>query len=145
MSQEKTKDVSIGDHQYRVGKLTARTASWVAMQILTKLLPSGDELVTGGRASAERSALSESEFHNIQGHCLRVCARYETAGESLVPTPVLMADGRFAIPELEYDVVAVMALTLHSLMFSVSPFFEEGALKLLGSSLPDLRMFNASR
>lgn len=130
-------DVEIGEHTYQIGRFNARAGSWVLMQILTKMLPSGIEsnLNTAGLPIG-RAAISEADFHNIQDHCLSVCRRYERG----VPMPVFVPQSKtFAIRELEYDLGAVMALTIQALVFNVSPFFSGDGLTQLLQSLPSSR------
>ena len=147
----KTKDIKIGEQEFQISRMTARNGSWVAMQLLTKLLPSA---VAGAVEqelpmphSSGKTEMSEDEFVNLQSHCLRVCSRYETVAGNRTAVPILMADGRWAATELEYDIVRVLTLTVHALVFNMSPFFEEGALKPLLESLPGLALIpsNASK
>jgi hypothetical protein len=142
---EKTKDVDISGVRYQIGKMTARDGSWIAMQILTKVLPAGlDEKVTGGSSlPAKRSEMSEQEFHNIQDHCLAVCARYKLVGNVEAALPVFDRPGKLN-PDLEHDVLTVMALTAHALAFNIAPFFAEDALKPVLASFQGLNLFSAS-
>lgn len=129
--QDKTKDVEIGGQRYRIGRFPARTGSWIAVQIMTKVLPSWLKEVDDGIPEAQkanRPGMTEEEFRNIQDHCLRACFRQSMNGDGGLPTPVLMADGRLD-KDLEDDVVAVMALTVHCLMFNLAPFFQQAELK----------------
>lgn len=142
---EKTKDIDISGVRYQVCKMTARDGSWIAMQILTKVLPAGlDEKVTGGSSlPAKRSDMSEQEFHSIQDHCLAVCRVYKLVGSMDVPHPVFDRPGQLR-PELEHDVLTVMALTAHALAFNIAPFFAEDALKPVLASFQGLNLFSAS-
>ena len=145
--QEKmrTKNLVIGEKQYQIRKMPARTACWIAMQILTKMLPGMVEnKLQGFNLPGNRSELSEQEFYNIQNHCLAVCSRYEKVGNADVPQPVLMASGAWAFPDLDADAATVLALTAQSLIFNVSSFFEGDALKSLIGELTDPSLPNAS-
>jgi hypothetical protein len=106
---EMFKDVTIGEYKYRIGRFTARVGSWVLAQ------------------SSKGSKLTEQEFANLQDHCLAVCSRYETA--SNVPMPV-MANGIFAIKELEYDMATVTKLQGHAMAFSFDDFLAEAAKEM---------------
>jgi hypothetical protein len=106
---EMFKDVTIGEHRYRIGRFTARVGSWLLSQ------------------SAKGSKLTEQEFANVQDHCLAVCSRYEpTSG---VPMPI-MANGVFAIKELEYDMSTVTKLQGHAMSFSFDSFLAEAAREM---------------
>lgn len=131
-------DVEINGVKYQVGRFKARTGSWIVAQILTKMLPSFIERALAKEAGAQlasgRALLSEEEFENIQGHALAVCRRYEGG----IPMPVFVPPNTWAIKELEYDLMTVMALTAHALVFNVTPFFAEGGLSQLLGLLPGL-------
>jgi hypothetical protein len=131
MDREDFTDAVFGTNKYRISRLGAMDGSWILAQIFTKVLPSGMEsgLVGATAMPGNRSDMSENEFRNIQTHCLRVCARHGTLGDSPTLEPVLRNDGRFSFPDLEKDLPTVLGLTVSSLMFSLSPFFEEGVLK----------------
>lgn len=145
MTLEDHKDVTIGEHTYRVGRMLATTGSWIVAQIVTKILPFGmDEKVTGNSdLPKERSEMTEAEFRNIQNHCLAVIGRYETVGNIPTAIPILVRGE--IIHDLRTDVVGVLQLTVHALIFNLSPFFNEDVLKQLTSGLPDLSLFNASK
>lgn len=133
-----TKDVEIGGAKYQIGRFRARDGSWILMQILTKMLPSTVEGAfvreSGASLSPGRAHLSEEEFASIQGHALAVCRRYENGA----PMPILIRPDTWAVKELEYDVIAVMSLTVHALVFNLAPFFEGDGLSQIMGALPGL-------
>jgi hypothetical protein len=47
------------------------------------------------------------------------------------------------VKELEYDIVTVTALTVHALVFSLTPFFEGDGLSQLLESLSALGLFSS--
>ena len=133
-----TKQVTIGPAEYQIAQMTAGDGSWILSQVLTKLLPvmvqGALDQMAGAKLPAGRALLSEEEFHNIQGHCLAVCRRIEKG----IPMPVFVRPNTWAVKELEYDLLTVMALTIHALTFNLTPFFEEGGLSQLLALLPGL-------
>ena len=143
-----TKDVEINGVRYQIGRMTAKAGSWVATQIFTKVLPSAiegqmnklglDSLPQG------RATMTEEEFSNLQDHCLMVCRRYELVGNIDTALPIMPRPGFWAIKELEYDLLTVVALTVHALVFNISPFFDGDALKGCLQSFQGLGLFNAS-
>lgn len=145
MTRENMKMVNVAGKQYQIKRMTAQEGSWVAMLLLTKLLPMGmhDKMNTGSLPG--RSVMSKEEFQNIQQSCLAVCFLQEHVSEHPVLHPVLMQDGRLAIKDLEFDVVAVMALTLGALEFNVAPFFEDDALAQMLAGLSSLKLPSASK
>jgi hypothetical protein len=132
-----TKDVEIGGLRYQIGRFRARDGSWVLAQVLTKMMPTMLEAALRKKSSATlpagRVQIAEDEFANIQAIALSVCRRYNDAG---VPMPVFVRPDTFAAPDLEYDVVAVMRLTIEALVFNLSPFFADGGLSQILQSLP---------
>ena len=44
--------------------------------------------------------------------------------KTIAPVPVLRVDGTFNVPNLEYDLKTVMALTMQAFVFSVQDPFE---------------------
>ena len=141
----KTKDVTLQGKKYQVGKMSAQTACWIAMQILTKMLPAGmDSQVAGNGMPSGRTQLTEAEFNNIQNHCLRVCSMMQKLGDAPeAPQPLIRADGAWQFPDLDDDPLTIMGLTIHALIFNVSPFFDGDALKELLVSA-GLKLSNAS-
>lgn len=130
MSIEKTKDVTIGTRRFQISRFSAETGSWIAYKVMTSILPaymgmSGISPSPG----AGGNELSEADFRSIQGYCLRSCCEYQTVGDVAAAVPIVMADGRFADPELSADLPTVMGLTTHALMFNLAPLFTGDAMK----------------
>jgi len=137
MDQDRFKDVQLNGTRYQIGRMTARNGSWVAMQIMGKIMPSTVESELGGiTLPANRREMSEEEFHSIQDHCLAVCARYERQPNGMeVAIPVFVRPDTFTCKELEFDLLSIVALTAHALLFNITPFFAEGALGKILESL----------
>ncbi len=139
------KDEKIGEHEYQIGRLTARDASWILIQILTKLLPAPIELklqLNLPEVPVERTQMSAQEFHEIQDLCIMSCKRYEMVGTTKAPMPIMARPGVFAIAELEYDALTIIALTIHCLGFNIACFFDDGDLSGLLESLSAGNLFN---
>lgn len=140
--REVYKDIALGEHYYRVGKMTARNGSWVAMQFASYVLPAAAQSAANvvdislPTPPSRARSMTEAEFHNIQDHCLAVCSRkkIEPTGAEVF-YPLIHDSGRWNFPDLEADVVTIMVLTLQALWFNIAPFFEDGALQQLTSSL----------
>jgi hypothetical protein len=136
--QPTSKDVVINDVTYQVGQFKARDGSFILAQLLTKMLPAIIEGAfkkqSGTVLPAGRSALSEDEFAGIQGHALAVCRRVENG----VPMPIFFMPNVWAIKEIEYDLITVMALTIQALVFNIVPFFQGDGLAQILASIPDI-------
>jgi hypothetical protein len=107
---EMFKDIEIGEHRYRIGRLPARAGAWILLLALKEA----------------QGQLSESEHANIQQHLLSVCSRFK--GDH--PMPVLKADGSFAVKELEYDLDTVMKLQGEAKSFNFADFFAARAREI---------------
>jgi hypothetical protein len=138
MMTPNTLTVAVNGQDYQIGRFTARQGSWILTQVLTKMLPSMIDTAlakeAGGQLSTSRAQLSEQEFDQLQGLCLSVCRRLENG----VPMPIFVLPNTFAIKELEYDLVTVVALTIHALKHNITPFFQDGGLSQLTALLPAL-------
>jgi hypothetical protein len=147
---EQTKDVEIGGARYQVGRFSARDGSWVLMKLLPLITtalsatkPENDEAAIAffARVIGQIGQTDEETFRKIQEHALAVCRRLENG----VPMPVFLRPNTWAVKELEYDLVTVLALTANALVFNLSPFFSDGGLKQLFESIPGLNSPNPSR
>jgi hypothetical protein len=136
--QPSSKDVVVNGVTYNVGQFKARDGSFILAQLLTKMLPSMLETAfkkeAPGALPAGRSALSEDEFAAIQGHALAVCRRVENG----VPMPIFFLPNTWAVKEIEYDLVTVMALTIQALVFNIVPFFQGDGMAQILASLPEM-------
>lgn len=73
--------------------------------------------------------LDEELFIKVQKHALSVCSRFDAIGDKEILLPVLMANGKIAIPDLQTNIQVVSALTSQSLFANLSPFFLEEGFK----------------
>jgi hypothetical protein len=143
--RELQKNVTLGDATFVVKKMDPRTASWLAFQIMSHVLPSPVE--TGldkegfSLPSNEKrtSPMAEAEFLKLQDHCLRACAYLETlsVGQPPVEMPLIHASGRLNYPD-KLDVVAILTLTIHALLFNVAPFFDPAVQAAIQATFADL-------
>lgn len=140
-----TKDVTLSGKVYRIRKMDALTGSWVAMQLATRMLPGFLESKLNIKLPEGRSQMEEKEFRNLQMHCLAVCGVAKVVGDKEFVEPIFHGSGRFNDSALENDIVSIMGLTIHSLLFSVSDFFVVGALKSLLESFGVSSQFNVSK
>lgn len=128
MLKKKTETVTIDGKNYRISKLNARDASYLAMKLASIVAPA----TSGGGDVDIASAItkiSRQEFDEIQTLLLRTVSRLEKAGDTEMPVPVMKADGTFTDEEMEYDVALVFGLTVKAIVFNVGSFFQGGALQ----------------
>jgi hypothetical protein len=119
--RETEKVVTIGDRKFKIKKMDARLASYVAYQVKS-LLPSSND--AGDMVSAGQSGLSRQQFFALQNDCLSVCFHVMPAGDA----PVIDGKGNFIDVTLEFDAKTIMLLTVQSLAFNVTSFFDESFL-----------------
>jgi hypothetical protein len=135
------KDITIGEQQYRVGQMRAADGSWIFSTFVKRYRefkmanPSESTEETESTEAVDPSVgfamtaaflteqLSREELAEVQRLCLASCGRYSSKTGTLISMPILHSDGRYAIPELEYDGPTVLALTKESLAFNIAPFF----------------------
>jgi hypothetical protein len=82
---------------------------------------------------AAASVVSSDKYEEIQKNCLRCCQLYPSS-DTDTPIPMMMASGRWAVPEPEITVVS--QLITEALQFNLAPFFTESALKSAASAAP---------
>ena len=135
------KDTTIGDNQYRIGLLKAADGGWIfstfvkryraykeaqpdtAEQIETIAAPVDPEVGFAATAEFLVEQLGRGELAEVQALCLGVCGRYDSRLGSPIAKPILFADGRYAIPDLEFDAPTVLELTKRCIAFNIAPFF----------------------
>lgn len=150
MEQERTKDVTIDGKKYQLSKMTAMVASRIHNWLVTASIKFQAEQQNITTPAAEEEALHEEERKKdpqkaaaatvamlwllssstlseeactkIQNYALRSCSLYPDDGVGM-PSPIMLADGRWAVKALETDATAVNQLVIESLQFNISPFF----------------------
>ncbi len=126
MLKQKTKIIEVGGAKYRLSKMDARSASYMAMKAAAILAPT---LTSGSALTVESAAkvlptMSRAEFDEIQTMLLKtVCKLVETNAADM-PMPIIKSDGGFVDEELAYDAATVMKLTVNALMFNIGDFFQ---------------------
>lgn len=155
------KDIDVNGRIFRINKFDARKGSFMLFKILKILSPViksidieniTEELKNDGENNDILKSidineivdslcdLEEEDFRYIQDSCLQVI-------EEMLPArnaPVLNKYGEYEVEGVEQDTGLIMNLTIQSLMFNVSGFFEGSPLgSILGDmniSQPNLKM-----
>jgi hypothetical protein len=140
---EKYKDVEINGRKFRIRKFPARTGAFVLIKVTGMIAPffKGANLadlksgITDATAIAgimeKLGDISESDFNYLQEKCLGVCSEVLPGGLA----PVLNENGTFGVIDFEEDVIGVLALTAHALMFNLYPVFQGAGLgSILGAA-----------
>lgn len=142
--REAFKDVEVGGRKWRIGRFDAMTGSYITMLVLMQMLPMGmDEQIGMGSLGKGRSLMDKQTFFDVQADCLKICSELQTVGDSVAPIPVMLSDGRWGVGGVEEDMPTVLALTVHTLIFNISDFFQEGALNDLTKTFSGLSQSNA--
>lgn len=146
--ETQSKEVVVGGSRYQITRMNAAVGSWLLFKLIDSLRklfaqnsteqdtsPPIVEEDVSRREAATRAliqgmlmTLDRDLFEQVQREALRVVGQYAMVGEKEVVLPILMGNGNFAVPELKSDIVAVVALTSHSLYYNLSPFFLAGGL-----------------
>jgi hypothetical protein len=142
MKRETFKEVEVSERKFRIGRMDALTGSYITTLVLMQILPFGDSQVTGGNANS-RSLMNKETFLDVQRECLKVVSELKSVGGNTAPLPVMLYDGRWGVEGLEDDTVAVMTLTIHTLIFNIADFFQGDALNNLIKPISDLTPFSA--
>ena len=142
--KEKSKVVEIAGRKWQINKFDARTGSLIAYKLLFNMLPMGMQIKSGD-IPKQLTLLSDDDFISIQNRCLAVCNELVIVGTVESPMPVLMPSGDWGVANLDTDTATVLSLTVATLIFNISSFFDGDALKGLINSLPPevLSVFNA--
>lgn len=139
--KDRYKFIELDGQKYRIEKMPARTALYIGSQLAMALVGgarSSQEKEQGVNSEAVQSALSslsKETFFGILNDCLKTVNKITEVNGAQMPEPVLKADGSFVDPDMEYDISAVLRLTVDVLMFNVSNFFGGKGLSSLKTSL----------
>jgi hypothetical protein len=133
------KDITIGEHQYKIGQLKAADGSWIYSTFVKRYRayreaqpPASEEAQTAevpqeiGFAMTAQflvEQLTREEVTEVQRLCLLACGRYSGRTGTPIAMPIIRDDGRYAIPDLEFDGPTVYKLTQESIAFNIAPFF----------------------
>lgn len=132
MIKHKMKVVEAGGRKYRLSKLDARSASYLAMKVAVILGPylgqsDSSQAGTAGLAK-ELSSLPRAEFDEIQTMLLQTVALLTDVEGTPMPQPIIRADGQFVDQDMVYDAKTVMMLTVQAAVFNIGDFFGDGGL-----------------
>ena len=142
MLRETSKVVEITGRRFEVRKFDALTGSYVAYTLLTKMLPAfmsngveGLEDVNKLNAK-DLPPMSFQEFKELQVTCLKQISEVTDVGGLPVKTAVILPDGRWGIPDLEFDGGFVMLLTGNVIGYNVESFLSESVLNEIKTLIP---------
>lgn len=137
------KIIELNGKRWKIGFFNPMTGNFIALKMLSKIghvaaaIASGavtDKTAIFMEVSQALGSFSQTEFVTIQTEALKVCSLLVSAGETEVPNPVLLNDGRWGVDDLESDALTIMALTCHALTVNLLPFFEGNRLKSIMDS-----------
>lgn len=130
------KDIEINQRRFRLKKMEARTGCYMLFKLTKIITPifksinlnSLDDFTLDKINITEVASsifdLPKDEFKYIQDNCLQVIEELLPAG----PAKVLEQSGKYGVLDIEFDTGLVMNLTIQSLIFNVSGFFEGSPL-----------------
>ena len=145
--REIQRDFSFQGKNYRVKKMDARQACFVAFQlkafvpaVMAFLASTSNDKVDKSMASGNALAsvlscnMPRKDFFQLQNDCLSSVYHVEAAGE----IAVLTSSGDFINSDLGVDAQAVLVLFLQSLAFNVKGFFDAAFQKEFGSTIQSM-------
>lgn len=132
--RETTCDIELSGAKYRLGKLPVGMASWLLVKVMGVLLSSNQEADDEANEESKKSKglarfleafsrLSQDDFLEIQNRILATVCRYEDTKNGTTPMPIMKSAGVFSYPEMQYDIKAIMGLTMQGVNFNIAPFF----------------------
>lgn len=125
----KTKIVEVKGKKFRLGKLDARTASYLCLKAAAIVAPAfGNGKVSAESLTKVLPTIPRTEFDEMQDTLLGTVVELNDVDGQLIPEPVLRDDGSFAKEEYAYDVTLVLTLTASALMFNIGDFFPAAGL-----------------
>lgn len=135
--KDRYKFIELDGQKYRIEKMSARTALYIGSQLAMVLMggASKEQSINSEAVQSALSSLSKETFFGILNDCLKTVNKITEANGAQMPEPVLKTDGSFVDPDMEYDISAVLRLTVEVLMFNVSNFFGGKGLSNLKTSL----------
>lgn len=149
--RETQRIVKISGRTWKIEKFDALTGSYIAVKMISRLshiavgIASGnlsDPSIIAIGISEAVGSLQKSEFFEIQNECLNVVKEIQKVGDKDVENPLRLPDGRWSVSDLESNVLLIMALVTHVLIFNLTPFFDGNTLKELKDSFEGLMSFS---
>ena len=147
MRRQTTKDIELSGRKWRLAKVDPITGTFLASKLISRVAHLGVAIMAGVKdpvvifqaVSEAMGSYSKAELFDIINEALSVVSEVQlvevTGAEGSVP--VKRADGSWnpAVEGLNEDLLTVIALTAHSLIFSViEPFFDQDTVKATVSS-----------
>lgn len=129
--RETTKEVRVYEQNYKIKKMDARLATFIAFQVKSMIPTASSAEDAAGRA---QGSMDRRAFFALQNDCLSVCFHVMEAGE----IAVLDEKGNFTNADLSMDPKTVALLVVHSLAFNVTDFFDELFLKEFTGAIVDM-------
>jgi len=138
---QKTTEVPLSGHTYQIRRMLPDVGSYIWQKLMAGCFKAQqananddavaqDEVPAAQPPAADRLRilcgmafmyLDFEAFAFVQNSCMKVTSRVEEAG----PIPVMSYDGRWSVPDLEYNPFLVTKLMTEALVFNLSDFLSE--------------------
>jgi hypothetical protein len=150
--KESSKIVEINGRRFKFNRMDALTGSYVATKLLSKLSSVAMAIVAGAvddmnliaiEIAREISSLNKNEFFELEMDALGVVDELKNVTGMDDAIPIRHSGGTWAVEGIKDDIVLLMPLVVHSIMFNLSPFFDGDALKRVIGTFQGLNSFNA--
>ncbi len=133
------KEIVLSGRSFRIEQMSAMLGVTVA----AKIVPHVSHIIMGIMAGevtdptvifmsivSQIGAFTKAELLELQGDALAVVKEIKDVAGTPTAFPVRRANGQWESENLENDLMTVLALTTHSILWTLAPFFEDGGLKL---------------
>ena len=129
--RELYREFQLAGRKWRVGKWDARTGSYWAHKFMTETPPQSIRKGLANVGVFGSQAMNKADFFDLENDCLALVDEHLDAGW----TPILNADGNFAVVGLEKEGGLVLLFVIQAMDFNLRSFFPEGGLASLASPL----------
>lgn len=137
MFKVKSTVVEYGGRKFRLEKLDARSACYLAMKLAAVFMPMAEtktakgakNAINGANLAKVVSSIPREEFDEVQTIMLRSVRELEDHDGTLMPSPLLDAAGAFVKPEDAYNLGLILNLMMNVIKFNVGDFFTDAGLK----------------
>jgi hypothetical protein len=143
--RETAKDITLSGRVWRLGKLDARSAGYMAMKLMAKIgnvlagVMTGqvtDPVVIMTAVASGLDSFSKAEYFELQADALSVVREVTNEAGTEMAVLIMTPGGDYGRPGIADDPLLLMSLTVQSIVFNLSPFFDESALKASLAALP---------
>jgi hypothetical protein len=136
--RENFKIVNAAERKWKITKLDAMTAAYIGYKIVMQAVPMGLEQMLKLPATNRQNLalMSMQDFKELITLCLGACYELQAVNGSELPVKAVLDSGAYGVQGLEDDTKLLITLVFNVIMFNLTGFFGESALKGMSERLP---------